>query len=141
MKRVFKFSILLAVLTIAIAGCKKNDPEGGGGKSGKLSPPSWIRGTWEGYGLEFQFTSNDVIMNGESFKQIFNLNEPGVGKTTIKETKNTSSLYEFATTITETGGGSEKMTWSFKKGDGSYIEFGIEETGTKITDYITLDKQ
>ena len=143
MKNAFKFSIFLAMITVALMSCsKKNDPAGGGGKDGKLSPPSWIQGTWGVTGIaEITFTSNDVIYDDMSIVEVFSVNITGVIKNTIKETKNTSSLYEFVATSTEAGKKTETMNFSFKKGDGTYIEFGFSDDGSPITSYVKINKK
>ena len=148
MKKVIKFSIVLAMIIAitSLVSCK--DDNGGGGSTAKLSPPAWIQGAWGYEDVElaikieaFRFTSNDVLLLGVSLKDIWNVNGPGAVKYSLKETKNTSSLYEI--TISASAGG-EKASGklSFKKGDGTYIEAASNETGEPFTDddYEKLDK-
>ena len=113
----------------------KNDDILGGGKSVKLSPPSWIHGSWGVEGLDteiFKFTSNDVIYLGASLKEIYNFTTVG-GSLSLKETKNTSSVYEL-TYKASAGGEKASAIFSFKKGDGSYIDVAINEAGETVSD-------
>ena len=77
----------------------------------------------EGYGMFeiLKFTSDDMLILGQSYKTFYGTTTgPGV-KFTMKETKNTSSLYEI--TLTGKAGGEKGSGFfSFKKGDGTYIE-------------------
>ena len=140
MKQVLKFSILLAMIAIAAMSCKKDD-EGKLTKEGKLSPPSWIRGSWELSGVTFRFTSDDIFMNEMSLKDLFNIHISGAGSTSIKETKKTDSIYEVTFSATAVGEGTESAYYSFKKGDGTYIEIGSAELNEPISDYIKFYKK
>ena len=105
-----------------------------GGKPVKLSPPAWIQGSWgyDGYEI-FRFTKDDVFFGNYSLKTIWNVSVPGAS-VSLKESKNTNSLYEI--TITgKAGGESASAIYSFKKGDGSYIEAASNENGTNVSDY------
>ena len=145
MKKVFRFSVLLAVIAIVMAGCSKKDDESGGSKSGgaKLSPPTWIQGTWEDETgvISYKFTKDDILINGiVSFKLVYNVTV-GDCKASTKEKTNNSSLYEV--TVTGTCEGEKgSATFSFKKGDGTYIEFtgDSDEYGSE-GDEITLFKK
>jgi hypothetical protein len=132
---------------MSCGGCKKSggdDDDNGGGGSGnlKFSPPSWIQGSWGefvGGGAVYKFTADDFIQYGVSYKA--SLFSPGV-TFSCKETK-TDVLYEFKITakakgMPETGHG----TYSFKKGDGTYIEHAQAFDDDKIdpSDYERLDK-
>ena len=50
----------LCLFILLLVGCTK-DPSSSNDNPSRLSPPSWIIGTWEG-GIEFTFTSNDVLL-------------------------------------------------------------------------------
>ena len=132
MKKTVRLSVLLAVMCIAVvsfSSCKKDDVPGGG-KSTKLSPPSWLHGSWgvEGLGMEiFKVTSNDVIYMGVSLKDMYNITTVA-GSVSLKETKNTSSIYEL-TYKASAGGERASAIFSFKKGDGTYIDIAINEAG------------
>ena len=150
MKKVIKFSIVLAMIiaTTSLVGCQDDNGGGGGGSTAKLSPPEWIQGAWGYEEVElairievFKFTSNDVLVMGVSLKDIWNVNVPGAVKYSLKETKNTSSLYEI-TISASAGGESASGYYSFRKGDGTYIDAASNETGTPLTDadYEKLDK-
>ena len=144
MKRVIRCSMLAAVMIamVSISGCKKDDGGGDGGKTAKLSPPVWIQGKW---GVEeheiFRFTSDDVFYVNVSLKTIWNANVTGMASVSLKETKNTDSLYEL--TVSASAGG-EKASgyYSFRKGDGTYIDAASNETGTPLTesDYGRFDR-
>ena len=125
------------------SGCKdKGNGIGTLGKTAKLAPPAWIQGKWGAEGIEvFKFTSDDVFTMGVSLKTIWNYNV-GVSSVSLKETKNTSSLYEITITAKAMGQESVSGYYSFKKGDGTYIEAASNETGTPLTndDYGRLDK-
>ena len=116
----------MAIFAVLFAGCTGGDNIIS--VSGKLSPPSWIRGSWgvdmgEGYGMfeVLKFTSDDMLILGQSYKTFYGTTTgPGVNFT-MKETKNTSSLYEITITA-KAGSEKESVLYSFKKGDGTYIE-------------------
>jgi len=129
MKKVFRLSVLLAVFATTLVGCKKEE---GGGGSGKLSPPTWIQGTWgnasTGY-VYAKFTKNDVILGGVSFA------EAAEAGAKIKEKKNTSSVYEL---FVQEGG--ETGTYTFKKGKDSTLEFYTDTESLGEGEYYILDK-
>ena len=141
------FSIWAAILAIALTGCSKDDT-GGVTTSAKLSPPAWIQGSWTdeaGGTVFYRFTSDDILQYGGeqlqeiSFKQL-GVYVPGVGGATVKETKKTDDLYEV--TITASGGGdSVSGFYSFKKGNGTYIDAGTAKTGTTVDVYVRLYKK
>ena len=143
--KIFSGLIILTLILIAAAGCSKKD--GGGIGENKLSPPSWIQGTWGAEGYEaFKFTSDDIIIEitGEapvSFKHNYNIDVPG-GKISTKETIKNDAIYEITVTATAMGEESESGFFSFKKGDGTYIMGCSAETGTDLDDedYVRLDK-
>jgi hypothetical protein len=136
MKKTGRLSVLLAVMCIAVvsfSSCSKKD----GVISGKvkLSPPSWLQGSWgaEGLGMEiFKVTSNDVIYMGVSLKEVYNFKTVG-GSLSLKETKNTSSIYEL-TYKASAGGERASAIFSFKKGDGTYIDIAINEAGETFSE-------
>jgi len=141
LRNVAKIGVTCLAVLMFVA-CSKKDDNGGG--SAKFSPPAWIQGSWgaapNGVGPEiFNFTSNDVLMSGVSLKT-YTGSGPG-GYSSISETKKTDNLYEI--TIKAKASGSEAVSgfFSFKKGDGNYIEFGTNETGSAITDYGKLYKR
>ena len=123
-------------------GCKKSgDDEKGGSGGFKVSPPAWIQGKWgmEGYEI-YKFTTDDILVYGFSFKSMY-VQVPGVTYT-CRETK-TEVLYEIHITVkakgtSETGSG----TFSFKKGDGTYIEAAQADDDDRISpsDYERFDK-
>ena len=136
MKKAVRLSIFLAVMCIAVvnfSSCSKKD----GVISGKvkLSPPSWLHGSWgvEGLGMEiFKVTSNDVIYMGVSLKEVYNFTSVG-GSLSLQETKNTSSIYELAYKASA-GGERASAIFSFKKGDGTYIDIAINEAGETFSE-------
>jgi hypothetical protein len=146
MTKFFRLSILMAILAIAVMGCKKdkNDDNGGGGTTkGVLSPPAWIQGTWglEGFSnYDFKFTSDDIIALGVSFSQVYNANTPE-GSASVKETKKTDAIYEVTIETHSVVEGDWTGVYSFKKGDGTYIEIGVGENGEAIEDYMELIKK
>jgi photosystem II stability/assembly factor-like uncharacterized protein len=149
---------LLSLLTIAIVaiamafvGCKKddnNDGGGGGGTGGpsgtdKFSPPAWIQGTWSSAAKrawDFTFTSDGITMNGMDLKDFFNQqygdDECSV---TFKEVTKTNNLYEIEIKIIGSTMGNLNLLYSFKKGNGNYIEIGFSTNGGPIT-YGRFDK-
>jgi len=140
LRNVVKIGVACLAVLMFVA-CSKKDEEGA---AVKFSPPAWIQGSWgaapEGVGPEiFNFTSNDVLMSGVSLKT-YTGSGPG-GYSSISETKKTDNLYEI--TIKAKASGSEAVSgfFSFKKGDGTYIYFGTNETGSAITDYGELYKR
>lgn len=134
MKTFLRLSICMAILALAFPGCNSDDDPIAGKGTNKLSPPSWIRGTWadeDGY-LTFEFKSDDILMNGVSLKTL-NASVPGVGKVSMKESKKTDTVYEITyiasdTKETETG------RIGFKKGGSNFIYFG-EADGKDPIDY------
>ena len=142
-----KFSRLMAIIMVAIlccSGCKKDKDSGGGGGSGKLSPPAWIQGSWgtapAGVGLEvFKFTPNDVLQMGVSLKT-YAVSTPS-GTVTISESKKTDNLYEITLKAKASGKETVSGFYSFKKGDGTFIEFGSDETGATEVEYGRLYKR
>jgi hypothetical protein len=89
-----------------------------------------LHGSWgvEGLGMEiFKVTSNDVIYMGVSLKDMYNITTVA-GSVSLKETKNTSSIYELTYKASAVGERASAI-FSFKKGDGSYIDIAINEAG------------
>ena len=147
MKRILKSGILLAIITLALTSCCKDKPD-----DGTLSPPSWILGEWE-WSYEddlqyicrnYKFTSNDLISSStherddmvHSGTVVLVFSE--INKSphiSVKETKKTDNIYE-VTVSTRYAGTEEDAVYSFKKGDGTYIE---EDTGNG--NYTRLDKK
>ena len=143
MKKVIRLSVLaIAMIAItSISSCQKGDGIGGG-KTAKFAPPAWIQGKWGIEGIEmFRFTSDDVFSMGVSLKTIWNIST-GVSSVSLKETKNTDSIYEITVTGSAVGQGSASGYYSFKKGDGTYIEAASNETGVPLSndDYVRLKK-
>ena len=144
MKKVIKFSFMMAMFCIAVMGCSKS---GLTGKSdAKLSPPSWIQGDW-GYedhnSVFFKFTNDDVLMNIgvlTSLKSIYGYSILGTG-TTLKETKNNSSEYELKVTATVAGKEEAAGRFHFRKVDATHIEAGTNEEGDAIYNYEVLVKK
>ena len=146
-KRNFSLRNVTIVVCLAVCammcfnGCKKDDDKkgGGGDDNHKLSPPAWIQGSWgmEGYEI-FKFTTDDVVIAGVSFKAMFA--ETGVAYS-VKETK-TDVLYEIKITAKASTGETGAGTFSFKKGDGTYIEAATAEDDDSIdpSDYERFDK-
>jgi hypothetical protein len=144
MKTIFRFSMSTLILAFIFTGCDKLGDLSG--ESGKLSPPSWIQGSWTPEDVPqivaLKCSSDDVIWWGQSIKQIWGSNSSlGVGYT-IKETKNTGSIYEI-TIKASSGVDHAAAMFSFKKGDGSYIEAATIEDGERIydDDYVRLNKK
>ena len=135
----------LAVCAVISCGGKKDKDDDGGGNGGslKFSPPSWIQGSWGelvGGGAVYKFTADDFIQYGVSYKTTLS-QTPGV-TFSCKETK-TDVLYEFKITAKAKGTPeSGHGTYSFKKGDGTYIEHAQAFGDEKIdpSDYSRLDK-
>ena len=146
LKRKFSLRNVTIVVCLAVCammsfnGCKDdNDDNGSGGGSHKLSPPAWIRGSWGEEGFEFfKFTANDVVVAGVSFNMMFA--NPGVTYS-FKETKN-DALYEIKVTAKSSTGETAAGTFSFKKGDGTYIEVATAEGNDSIkpSDYERYEK-
>jgi hypothetical protein len=131
----------MAMMSIVLTNCDKSGILGE--KNGtKLSPPSWIQGTWTDgeSGIElFKFTSDDVFYWKISLKTTYGWSVLGTG-TTLKETKNNSSEYEVKVTA-KVGGKEEGVgRFSFKKIDANRIQASINEDGDNITDWETLVK-
>ena len=111
-----------------------------GGSSIKLSPPAWIQGSWGEEGIvAYRFTSDDILLGGTSFKTIFQ-NVVSVSYT-CKETKK-DALYEVKLTQKVLGKETAAATYSFKKGDGSYIDAATASENEVISpsDYQRLNK-
>ena len=146
-----KFSRLMAIIMVAIvccSACKKDNKDNGGNGgtvgTNKLAPPAWIQGSWGalegGVGPEvYKFTSDDILQMGVSLKT-YAVSGQG-GTVTVNETKKTDNQYDI--TIKAKASGKETVSgfFSFKKGDGTYIEFGADETGSTIVDYGRLYKR
>jgi hypothetical protein len=148
-KRSFNFRNVAAIIvclavSMMFASCKDKDNDNGsgngGGSSTKLSPPAWIQGSW---GVEsiavFKFTASDVVVGGVSLKTTY-VGYPGLAYS-FKETK-TDALYEIKITAKAPNGESAAGTFSFKKGDGTYIEAASVENNGSInpSDYERFDK-
>jgi len=135
MKKVFKFSVLAVMISIAamsLNSCKKSSLLDVG--DAKLSPPSWIQGSWGGGTTEvFKFTSNDVFLYGTSLKSSWNGGTVGTGLR-LKETKNSGTAYEITVTAKSMGIEMVSACYSFRKGDGTYLEFAQDESGKTLTD-------
>lgn len=142
MKKIFKYSFLLAMLVIAVAGCKKDDPE-----NSKFSPPVWIHGEWEwAYSddiksliTNYKFTSNDVIATYIVSDMPYSpaiLTFSEIGKSshaTAMETVKADEIYEI-TVILLTSELEYKTVSRFKKGDGTYIDYTNDSpVATKLT--------
>jgi len=157
MKKV-QTKILLAIMSIAMMSCNGscgsgagtgagNDPgaaiSGNVVKTADFAPPAWIQGAWtvEGMDMEyFKFTSNEVIMLGHSLKQM-QVAAPGHAGATIKESKKTNDIYEITMMAKDENADVMSAFYSFKRGDGSYIEFGASETGDTNVSYEKLYKK
>ena len=157
MKKV-QIRILLAIMSIAMMGCNGSCGSGAGTGAGNeitaaiggnvvktadFAPPKWIHGAWtmEDMPMDyFKFTSNEVIMLGQSLKQM-QVSAPGQGGVAIKESKKTNDIYEI--TFMARDGNAEVVSgfYSFKRGDGKYIEFGASETGDTNVSYERLYKK
>ena len=137
MRNVAAVIVCLAV-SMMFASCKDDD-NGSGGKSTKLSPPAWIQGSWgvEGYAI-FKFTADDVVIGGVSLKTTY-VDYQGLTYS-FKETK-TNAHYEIKVTA-KAAGETAAATLSFKKGDGTYIEAASVEGSDSInpSDYEKFDK-
>ena len=127
------FAVCMAMIC---TGCGK-DGVLSGGKSGTLSPPSWIQGSW-GYNeggvkvVLFKFTSDDILSAGiVSLKTIWNVSVAG-SSVSLKESKKNDSLYEITVTG-KSGGEKASAIYSFKKGDGTYIEVAANESGDTLS--------
>ena len=148
MKKAIKFSMFMAIMSFAIMGCSKSDVENIlDGSNAKLSPPSWLQGSWaeeDGGIVVFKITSDDVLMNIgvlTSLKTIYGFSFMGTG-TTIKETKNNSSDYEITVTAKVAGKEQAAGKFCFKKGqDSNHILAAWNEEGDKISDWDTLVKK
>jgi len=121
------YGLTVFLLLLLLSGCKKTDTDEKN-KETKLSPPEWIQGTWKnGETQNFTFTSEDVFVNGVSLK---NQAGRGSGDAVLKETQKTNNLYEL---LLEYSGGETKTTlYSFKKGDGTFIEAGIAQNDAAV---------
>jgi hypothetical protein len=139
---------LTAILAIAMMSCsgkkdKDNGDNGGLAKPGTLAPPAWTHGSWGNEGVVdvvFKFTPDDVLQLGQV--SLKSLAFSTVGYTaTISETKKTDNLYEI--TLKAKAGNVEEVSafYSFKKGDGAYIEMGAAEGGTTIVEYGKIYKR
>ena len=131
------------MIALAIVNCSKKDDEGGSSGGGsKLSPPSWIQGTWEDEGgLKIKFTKDDIVINDiASFKVIYNITVSKDCKTSTKEKTKNNSLYEVTVTATCQGEG-ESGTFKFKKVDDSHIEFSTDHADYETDDAVILEKQ
>ena len=143
MKTFFKFGVCMVIMAITFMGCDELfDLTTTDSKDVKLSPPSWIQGSWASEGSTTEIlkvTSNDVIYAGESLKEQ-NSSAFGIGYK-LKETKNTGSLYEITITAS-TIGAKESAIYSFKKDSGSRILHAINKSGGTVndSDYIPLIK-
>jgi hypothetical protein len=140
-----KIRFLAAVLAIAMMGCSGNkdkDKDNGGlAKPGALAPPAWVQGSWGDEGvLIFKFTSDDVLQLGLVSLKSLAVSVPGY-TATISETKKTADLYEI--TIKAKAGNVESVAWfwSFKKGDGTFLEYGADESGATTVEYAKMYKQ
>ena len=101
----------------------------GGNETGKFAPPSWIIGSWEDEDGTVTFSKNDVLFNGKAIKDTYE----GCTNLSIKETKNTSSLYVI-TIKGKSGGENFEEYFAFKKGDGSYILVANEDSDVSLDD-------
>jgi hypothetical protein len=140
---------MMAIMMIAIVCCsackkdKDNGDNGGLAGAGKLAPPAWVQGSWGVEGVVdvvFKFTSDDVLQMGILSLKALAVSVPGYSAT-ISETKKTADLYEI--TIKAKAAGVEEVSgfWSFKKGDGTYIEAGADESGATNVEYGRLYKK
>ena len=156
MKKLIGITILVAMISVAMIGCKDDDNNSNNGNNGngsnvtgsKISPPVWIQGKWgilsemeEVENIElFKFTANDMFIGQLNLTQMFQ-NVPGYVTYTWKENKK-DALYEVTITQKVTGIETESAIFSFKKGDGTYIEAASAEEGETIDldDYERLVK-
>jgi len=127
------FAIVLMVLT-CMTGCKKDNDSSG---STKISPPSWLQGKWQGSEGTIECTKSNILLDGETLEEIYE----ECTNLSIKETKNTSSLY----VITVKGkhdGESFAEYYAIKKGDGSYVLGAVEDVDVPLDDaeYYRFDK-
>jgi len=142
-----KIAVPILAVCMLFASCGKKDKDkddGGLAKSGTFAPPAWVQGSWGategGVGPEvYKFTSDDVLMSGVSLKSL-PISTP-YATVTISETKKTADLYEITMKVKATGHETVSGFWSFKKGDGTYIEFGADESGATNVEYGRLYKR
>ena len=90
--------------------------------SGRLSPPEWIQGAWEGFNIvsiTYTFTSDDILLYTSSFK-----NHGEHGKEKIK----TDEIYLL--TLNEDRPSTPTAYYHFKKGDGTYISYSAFADGS-----------
>lgn len=142
LKRMTILSVaVVTMLTLGVfTGCGDDDNGGGngGGNDGgsgsvKLSPPSWIQGSWymmpEMQTDEFavRFTADDIIMFGVSLKDEWGINIAGTN-INVSEKKE-SDLYELNISGKERGQ-SGSVTYSFKKGSGNTLTFTLTAKAT-----------
>ena len=126
---------------MSCASCGGNKDKDGNGGSNKLSPPAWIHGSWGESGITlYRFTADDFMIGGISFKSMHPATST-FGSYSFRETK-TDALYEVRLTVKAVTGESAAGTYSFKKGDGTYIEAAAAEEGDVIeqSDYVRLSK-
>ena len=144
-KQIFLKNVATMVACFAVCfmmSCKEGgviDDLASGG-SAKFSPPTWIQGSWgmEGYEI-FKFTTNDIFVWGTSLKATF---QSVAGVTYSCKETSTSTLYEVKVTQKYLGSETAAGTFSFKKGDGTYIDAATADEGDIIqpSDYERLNK-
>jgi len=120
---------------LLLPGCKKEESkdDNGGGGGGKLSPPAWLQGKWEINAVNYvEITSNNVFINSVSISKMS-------GVTSVKEVKNTGTVYTLECELKLEGGAESTYYYSFKKGDGSFIELGFA-LGKEPTDFTKYTK-
>jgi len=122
------------ILSIAMSGCNKDKDDKEEDKLapvGTIAPPEWLIGRWVApstFGTDFyRVTSDSISIFGYSLNLIADLADVYAqivgGTVKMKEIKKTNTEYEVGTITTpSSGSGTINPYYSFKKGDGTYVE-------------------
>ena len=133
LKKITVALICGAVMSIAMTGCSKNEIVSNLAPEGKLEPPEWLIGTWNGDNSPdvFEVQSGSIrasIGDLHDLAKIANTNAATTGGSVkVKEIRKTDTEYEVGMVIKpKSGYKTTDSYYSFKKGDGTFIEVSKE---------------
>ena len=122
--------VLMATLVaVMLIGCNKMD--GSSTKPTRLSPPSWIIGTWGDSGdtLTWAFSADNAVHRGKTISATVNFKDleqsvPG----SVSETANSSTVYELTLTESSTAVG----VYRFERQSPTELHYSISSSGVDI---------
>jgi hypothetical protein len=141
-KTPFKIGMIIAILSIALVSCDTgNNSDNGEDGGGKLSPPSWAHGKWgEGNVVAYHITSTNVYVGDNTIVSLTGMFQNTPFHTYTFDESKSDLLYEITVSVKVAQVVSAGEVFSFKRGDGTFIDFGTADEGKTVTSYKRLLK-